>query len=68
MRGNGWKKRLVLALCALSMGSVLQFWQSGCGQAWQNNVEVLFAPEASPTLIRPSIWYRWFGPGFFKYF
>ena len=44
MRSSRWRKRLVLTLCAVSMGTLLQWQQSGCLRTWQNNVEVLLRP------------------------
>ncbi len=46
----------------LALGSGV-LWQAGCTQALQNELEVLFAAQASPTLIRSSWLVKTFGPG-----
>ena len=43
-------------------------WQAGCVQLFQNEIEVLLAPEASPTLLRQSLLLDIFGPGLLTFF
>lgn len=63
---TGKKKWLVWA-AALALGAAGGFLD-GCAANIQREIEVLAAPQSSPTLIRDSVLVDWFGPQVIKFF
>lgn len=62
-RGTLWNRLRWVAM--LSAGCWL--FEGGCLGFVQRELEVLMAPQSNPTLIRTSLLYEVFGPGFLSF-
>lgn len=59
------RRAWLIRLAVLGMGT--QFVSGGCLGAIQRELEVLIAPQASPSLIRGSALFDWFGPELWQF-
>ncbi|HOQ87652.1 MAG TPA: hypothetical protein PL151_03035 [Phycisphaerae bacterium] len=62
------RRRLRLwMLLAMTMGMSVYALPMGCLRTVQQELEVLWAPEANLNLVNNSILVDWFGPGILKF-
>jgi len=54
-------------LLAMAMGMSVYALPMGCLRTVQQELEVLWAPEANLNLVNNSILVDWFGPGILKF-